>query len=254
MESREMYAPSSNFSEFEMVNRNNRGELTNPEMSPAIPADTESSTGVSDTDGPTSRLLDLAPELRNQIYALVLPDKPQRFRFMYGQHAAIPNVIHVNIKMRSETSGLYYGESTFDFTVHHGCIRLLVSWIKTQPVGVRKALLANRNVNVRVIIDASHKDYQKIRLGLGSWGLMFENGGGLWQFSCEKAGKERAPVAEMMDSQRVREGWRVKSQARRLALRDGETPAPYPMTEARFLAGREMVRVFDQVFAALRSG
>ena len=200
--------------------------------------------------GFASRLLNLAPELRNVIYAFVLPDTPQEFRFMYGQHPAIPSLLHVNKQVRNEVIGMYYGESKFDFIVHYRCTRLFLDWIRTQTRGVRQALLKNHDVNVRIIIDKSHKKYEKIKGKLGNYGLIDET---LCYYSVEDFAKERLAVTRMLNVERARDKRRSKEQARQQDMQGGEAPAPYPSTEKRFLLNKEVRKVSDEVFAALRA-
>ena len=169
---------------------------------------------------------------------------------MFGQHPAIPSLLHVNNQVRSEVIGLYYRECEFDFIVHYRCTRLLLSWIRTQTRDVRQALLKNPKVNVRIIIDTSHKDYEKIKVGLGRYGLIEGNE---WYFSAEDFEEERSPVFEMLNVERARDRWRTKKQVTRQAVQSGEAPAPYPSTEKRYLLKKGVRKVSDEVFAALRA-
>ncbi|KAK5122447.1 hypothetical protein LTR85_004031 [Meristemomyces frigidus] len=201
---------------------------------------------------PTSRLLSLPPELRNHIYSYVLPSSSQEFRFMYGEHAAIPSLLHTNEKVRSEAIGLYYGNSTFEFIVHYGCVRLLLSWITAQSAQTRKALLSNRNVNVRVMIDRSHKHFDKMQPRLSRRGLI--DPASNWHFSTEHYERERMPVAAMMNVERSRERYVKLVEERAQLVKEGEIGAHYPKTEGRHYCKVELQRVCHVVLTAVRAG
>jgi len=78
------------------------------------------------SESPDSKFLKLPPELRNHIYDFMLGDGgAQEYRFMYGQHAAVPSLLHLNRKIRGETLALYYRNQTFNLITHHRCLRPL---------------------------------------------------------------------------------------------------------------------------------
>ncbi|KAK4546206.1 hypothetical protein LTR36_002343 [Oleoguttula mirabilis] len=211
----------------------------------------EAPARAQDASRPTSRLLNIAPELRNLIYSYVLPTDGQEFRFMYGQHAAIPALLHVNRQLRGEVLGLYYGNTTFELIVHHRCVRILLTWLKSQDSHTRTSLLSNPHVNIRVIIDPLHKDYEKLRPRLGHGGAIEPEC--KWHFSAESYKQERAPVSAMMQAERARQRFEAKEGERAQLKREGEIAAYFPAKEGEQLRYDMLIKVYVGVMTAARA-
>lgn len=168
---------------------------------------------------------------------------------MYGQHAAMPSLLHVNTTLRNEIIGLYYGTSNFEFIIHHRCVRHLIAWIKSQSAQTRKALIRNKNINIRVLIDKAHPDYDKMLPRLGRRGLIDMTCD--WHFSVESFAFERMEIKYMMDVARSRRKWEATKAQMVLLEREGEIPARHPTTEARHACKVVLGRVCSEVLAAV---
>ncbi|KAK0865877.1 hypothetical protein LTR87_015233 [Friedmanniomyces endolithicus] len=108
-------------------------------------------------------LLTLPPELRNQIYGYVLPTKTQEIRFSTSVFPPVPAILQVSPQTREETSGLYYQHCAFDLVLHHRSLWQLRAWLITLSMGALWGLGHNGNLNLRVVFDEQHKDYEQFR-------------------------------------------------------------------------------------------
>lgn len=81
-------------------------------------------------EGSGSRLLSLAPELRNRIYRFTLLERDQ-IEIEAGVSIPLPpSLLQTCRQIRQEASGIYYEESRFRFTIHDYDATLHVRWTK----------------------------------------------------------------------------------------------------------------------------
>lgn len=215
---------------------------------------------MTDTDASApSRLLTLPPELRNRIYAFALPlgtNEKQVFRFSFTAYAAVPALLRINCQVRSETLGLYYGTAYFEFIVHHRGFWQLEPWVDELAHGAVKHLLQNKNVNVRIVFDAYHKDFDKMEVHLCDWAARW--GKPEWWLIAEPFCLERRAV-EMMYDIEERKKWEVKKEEKDNGLlkagkagkagkgREREEERERERPEGRVLLRREMERMMGGV-------
>ncbi|TKA76188.1 hypothetical protein B0A55_03080 [Friedmanniomyces simplex] len=143
-------------------------------------------------------LLDLPPELRTQVYEIVLLETPPPvFRFSLCIYTNVPVLLQVNQQIRDEASGEYYGKATFELLLHQRGLRHFTPWTHTLPKPAKQHLLSNRQVNIRIIIDNYDKTYYSNVSGmLGAYALRKEGG---WYITVEHYGLERAPASSFFD-------------------------------------------------------
>ncbi|KAK0270516.1 hypothetical protein LTR35_014052 [Friedmanniomyces endolithicus] len=108
-------------------------------------------------------LLALPPELRNQIYGYVLPTETQEIRFSTSVFPPVPALLQVSQQTREEASGLYYQHCAFDLVLHHRSLWQFRVWIVTLSLSAAWGLGHNGQLNLRVVFDEQHKDYEHFR-------------------------------------------------------------------------------------------
>ncbi|KAK4952071.1 hypothetical protein LTR10_009991 [Elasticomyces elasticus] len=126
------------------------------------------------TTKPTTRtakssLLSLPPELRNNIYELVLLTTVPLPRFSASLSTRVPTLLHVNQQIRDEAISIYYGRAAIELLVHQRRLWHFTVWAESLDERARKYLLSNSEIKWRVYVDKKDKPYydDKVRTILG---------------------------------------------------------------------------------------
>ncbi|KAK5675897.1 hypothetical protein LTS10_011629 [Elasticomyces elasticus] len=160
------------------------------------------------TTKPTNRttessLLSLPPELRNDIYELVLLETVPVFRFSLYMYPAVPTLLQVSQQIRNEALSMYYGKAAFELLVHQRELRSFIPWTLTLDDQARKHLLGNCAVNLRVFFDKEDKPfYDKVRAVLGD--MHCERSRGWWVIA-ENYKHYSLPMSSMCSLERRQE-------------------------------------------------
>ena len=88
--------------------------------------------------------------------------------------APIPALLQTNRQIRHEVLGLYYQHCAFDIIIHNN-LKVAYVWIADLPQGAGKFLLKNNNVNLRIVYDRFHPEYDRFR------NFLSQMAGGPWQ-------------------------------------------------------------------------
>jgi hypothetical protein len=81
---------------------------------------------------PAPNLLTIAPELRNTIYELVLPEPGSIAIPSSGRPRPLP-LLQVSQKTAAEAGGIYYGQNTFKARVHSDNVSAPTLWLLSLP-------------------------------------------------------------------------------------------------------------------------
>ncbi|KAK5720199.1 hypothetical protein LTR15_007472 [Elasticomyces elasticus] len=126
------------------------------------------------TTKPTNRttkssLLSLPPELRNNIYELVLLTTVPLPRFSASLSTRVPTLLHVNQQIRDEAISIYYGRAAIELLVHQRRLWQFTVWAESLDERAQKYLLSNNEIKWRVYVDKKDKPYydDKVRTILG---------------------------------------------------------------------------------------
>lgn len=205
-------------------------------------------------------LLTIAPELRNQIYEYALPVETQEFRFSFGIYEPVPGILQVSRQTRSEALEMYYRNIDFDFVVHHKAVRRqLAAWASTLSKEARTSLRENTGVNLHIVFDHYHPEFDTFRHCLHVYAFRFDR----WLVVGLKYEDERKPLAEMAISGYMREwGGCVRPsdlrratepgvEEQREVLRDAMVSTRLDHSEEELLKGKGAL---ERAFTAGRNG
>ncbi|KAK1074453.1 hypothetical protein LTR74_001049 [Friedmanniomyces endolithicus] len=183
-------------------------------------------------------LLTLPPELRNQIYRCVLPTETQEIRFSTSVFPPVPAITQVSKQIRAEASGIYYHCCAFDLVLHHRSLWQLRAWLITLSMKALWGLGHNGNLNMRIVFDEQHKDYEKFRHMLKFYihGPCSRTG---WFASAENTQPRALKQMASMHINRKEQG-RSRAEDEGLVLRRRGTH--YAMYHARRTEGRDAMR------------
>ncbi|KAK0271465.1 hypothetical protein LTS16_003415 [Friedmanniomyces endolithicus] len=197
-------------------------------------------------------LLTLPPELRNQVYSYVLPTETQEIRFSTSVFPPVPALLQVSQQTREETSGLYYQHCAFDLVLHHRSLWQFRVWIVTLSPSAVWGLGHNGNLNLRVVFDEQHKEYERFRHMLKFYihGSCSRSG---WFVSAEDTQPRALGQMAGVHINRKNHG-RSRAEDEGLALRRRGTH--YAMYRARRKEGRDAMRtalraIYDRVSQSL---
>ncbi|KAF2769907.1 hypothetical protein EJ03DRAFT_86415 [Teratosphaeria nubilosa] len=170
---------------------------------------------------PRLSLLGLPPELRNAIFAYVLPEENefQEFRFMYSIHSPVPTILQVCRQIRSETLIVYYTNATFELMTHWKSLQPMALWLRSTDPAARSSLYMNTRFNVRVIVDGYHPDFPSFYTRLGHYWLADPEDCGLLVLA-HKAEHERRPIESLRRAAKCRQR-RLEKKAYEKRVDDG---------------------------------
>ncbi|KAK5707391.1 hypothetical protein LTR17_020734 [Elasticomyces elasticus] len=160
---------------------------------------TSTESTATETNPPLLLLLPF--ELRNHVYGYVLPTGIQEFRFSFSIFAKVPAVLQVCREMRSEALGIYYQDCSFDLVLHHRSLWQFKVWSKSLPEEACLHLRKNHGINIRLVMDKQHEEYDNVKALLYFYSVHKANAGEAygWFISGEDTAVEHLPLELMVN-------------------------------------------------------